>query len=352
MARRDERQEGGNKKIFLTGATGFVGGHLARLLSERGHTVRALRRPGSDLRQIRDLGLEWVDGDLLDPATYAFSLRGCSAVYHCAADYRLFSRDPSPLYRVNVDGTVALLEECRRAEIPKIVYTSSVAALAVPTPGRVSTESDRTTVKKTVGHYKKSKLLAQEAVLEMTGPDLPVVLVNPSTPVGPGDLKPTATGKIVVDFLSGKMPAYLDTGLNLVGVEDVALGHLLAEERGVPGELYILGHLNLSLKEILEMLSHLTGLAAPRFRIPYSLAWSVGCLDTLVEGYLLNRQPQVPLEGVRMARKKMFFDATKAATDLDFQPGSVLAALGRAVQWFVANGYAPAPPKIRLGASA
>ena len=321
-----------------------MGGHLIAALLQRGDRVLALTRENSNRSQTSGMPVEWVTGDLLDPSTYAQSLRGCDTVFHCAADYRLFSRNTSVLYRTNVEGTRGLLQACQEYEIPKIVYTSSVAALAVPAPGRVSTEQDRTRLERVVGHYKRSKFLAQEVALEFASNGVPVTIVNPSTPIGPGDIKPTATGKIIVDFLSGKMPAYLDTGLNLVPVEDVALGHLQAEALGKSGELYILGHLNMSLKEILEMLSSVTGQPAPKVQIPYGLAWSVGWLDTLVEGYVMGKQPQVPIEGVRMARKKMYFDFAKARRELNFQPGSVRQALTRAVEWFCENGYAPSPP--------
>lgn len=335
------------KTVFVTGGSGFVGGHLVRALADRGDRIFALKRGSSDTRLVEDLPVEWIEGDLLRPSSYQEALKGCQSVFHCAADYRLFSKDPSSLYQINVEGTRALLRSCAEHGVPKVVYTSSVAALGLPAPGHVSNERNRATAGRVVGHYKKSKFLAQEAVLEMADQGLPVVLVNPSTPIGPGDLKPTATGKIIVDFLNGKMPAYLDTGLNLVPVEDVAAGHLLAEEKGRNGELYILGHLNLTLKEILEMLASITGLPAPRVKIPYPVAWTVGLLDTLVEGYGLNRTPQVPLEGVRMARKKMFFDAQKARDELGFRPGSVTDALSRAVDWFVAHGYAPRPEVAR-----
>jgi dihydroflavonol-4-reductase len=271
---------------------------------------------------------------------------GCQQVYHCAAEYRLFAKDPSSLYRINVDGSQAVFNACRRHAVEKVIYTSSVAALALPDGGRSSNEDSKAQLDKVIGHYKRSKLLAQELALEEAARGLPIVIVNPSTPIGPGDIKPTATGKIVVDFLRGKMPAYVDTGLNLVPVEDVAFGHLLAAEKGEVGRLYILGHLNLSLKEILEMLASITGLPAPRFEIPYSIAWLVGALDTAVEGHLLGREPQVPLEGVKMARKKMYFDAERARRELGFQPGSVRAALERAVVWFCRHGYAPVPPRM------
>lgn len=333
------------QKVFVTGGSGFVGGHLLRALVKRGDQVIALKRETSDTRLSRDLDVDWVLGDLLHPASYSSHLRGCSRVFHCAADYRLFSRDPRSLYEVNVEGTRGLMEACLEFEIPKLIYTSSVAALAVPAGGRVSNEQSRTELSKVVGHYKRSKFLAQELVLDYASQGLPVVLVSPSTPVGPGDLKPTATGKIILDFLGGKMPAYLDTGLNLVPVEDVALGHLLADERGQLGEIYILGSLNLTLQEILCLLASITGLKAPKIRIPYAVAWLAGLLDTFVEGYFLGRQPQIPLEGVRMGRKKMFFDTDKARRELGFEPTSVRAALSRAVEWFVAEGYVRPLPR-------
>lgn len=334
------------KRTLVTGGTGFVGAHLVKLLVERGDQVRVMARATSDRSLLEGLELEWVLGDLNDPESLREAVTDCQVVYHCAADYRLYSRDPSSLYKVNVEGTRAILAACGEAAVEKVVYTSSVAALAVPPPGHCSNESSRARLEQVVGHYKRSKFLAQEVALEAASNGLPVVLVNPSTPVGPGDIKPTATGKIIVDFLSGKMPAYVETGLNLVPVEDVAKGHLLAEEQGKNGELYILGHLNLSLKEILEVLSHLTGLPAPRIKIPYPVAWVAGFLDTLVEGRILGREPQVPLEGVKMSRKKMFYSGAKAKRELGFSPGSVRAALQRAVDWFVENDYAPAPKRL------
>lgn len=331
------------EQVLVTGGTGFVGAHLVRQLVERGARVRVLARSGSDRRLLDGLDVEWSLGDLTDLESLDRAVRGCKTVFHCAADYRLWSKDPSSLYRINVDGSKALFDSCRDHEVGKIVYTSSVAALALPQGGRSSDESSQAQLEKVVGHYKRSKFLAQEMALEEARRGLPVVIVNPSTPIGPGDIKPTATGKIVVDFLRGKMPAYVDTGLNLVPVEDVALGHLLAAEKGEFGRLYILGHLNMSLKEILEMLASITGLPAPRVQIPYPLAWLAGAIDTLVEGTILGREPQVPLEGVRMARKKMYFDAERARQELGFEPGSVRQALERAVNWFCQHGYAPMP---------
>jgi dihydroflavonol-4-reductase len=305
-----------------------------------------MARCSSNRHLLREQTVEWVEGDLSDGPSLQRAVEGCAQVYHCAADYRLFARNPSDLYRVNVDGSQALFAACRRAGVERIVYTSSVAALAVPSGGRVSDENSHACLKQIVGHYKRSKFLAQEVALEEARQGLPIVIVNPSTPVGPGDIKPTATGKIIVDFLQGKMPAYVETGLNLVPVEDVARGHLLAAEKGVCGRLYILGHLNLSLREILEMLSEISGLPSPRVRIPYQVAWLAGALDTVVEGYLLGKEPRVPLEGVKMARKKMYFESERARRELGFQPGSVKAALARAVDWFCRHGYAPTPPRM------
>jgi dihydroflavonol-4-reductase len=335
-----------NKPVLVTGGTGFIGGHLVRQLLQQGRSVRVLARQNSDRRLLDGLPVAWSIGDLSEARSLDQAVAGCDLVFHCAADYRLFAKDPSVLYRINVDGSQALFAACRRHEVEKIVYTSSVAALAVPSGGRVSDESSQAQLKTVVGHYKRSKFLAQEMALQEAAQGLPLVIVNPSTPVGPGDIKPTATGKIVVDFLQGKMPAYVDTGLNLVAVEDVAHGHLLAAEKGQNGRLYILGHLNLSLKEILEMLASITGLPAPRWRVPYALAWIAGALDTALEGHLLGREPSIPLEGVKMARKKMYFEAERARRELGFQPGSVRLALERAVRWFCQNGYASTPPKM------
>lgn len=330
-------------RVLVTGGTGFVGAHLVSLLVKRGERVRVLTRAGSDRRLLEGLDLEWAVGDLTDIESLDRAVRGCRRVFHCAADYRLWSKDPSSLYRINVEGSKALFESCRDHDVERIVYTSSVAALALPEGGRSSNECSQAQLKKVVGHYKRSKFLAQEVALEEARRGLPIVIVNPSTPIGPGDIKPTATGKIIVDFLNGKMPAYVDTGLNLVPVEDVAYGHILAAEKGEVGRLYILGHLNMSLKEILEMLASITGLSAPRVQIPYAVAWLAGAIDTFVEGSLLRREPQVPLEGVRMSRKKMYFDAERARSELGFEPGSVKQALQRAVEWFCSHGYAPYP---------
>ncbi len=335
-----------SKKVLVTGGTGFVGGHLVRALLARGDEVRVLTRPSSDRRLLAALPVEWAEGDLLEPESLKRALAGCDRLFHCAADYRLFAKDPSPMYRANVEGTRTILSAAREVGVERTVYTSSVAALAVPEPGRVSNEDSLAALDRVVGHYKRSKFLAQEVALEAAQSGQDVVIVNPSTPVGPGDLKPTATGKVIVDFLSGRMPAYVETGLNLVPVEDVARGHILADEIGLAGRLYILGHLNLSLREILDLLAELTGLPRVKVRIPYGLAWTVGLIDTVVEGYLLNRTPQVSFEAVKMSRKKMFFSAQRAVDELGFQPGSVREALARAVRWFVENGYAPVPPEL------
>lgn len=332
------------KNILVTGGTGFVGAHLVQQLLKENHRVRVLTRSTSDRSLLKQQPVEWALGDLQDEDSLDRAAEGCHTVYHCAADYRLWAKDPSILYKINVDGSIKIFEACRKQGVQRIVYTSSVAALAVPPAGQSSCEQSRTKLEKVVGHYKRSKFLAQEAALEEAKRGLPIVIVNPSTPVGPGDLKPTATGKIILDFLKGKMPAFVDTGLNLVAVEDVARGHILAEKLGKVGELYILGNVNMSLQEILETLAHITGLPAPRFKIPYAIAWLAGAIDTFIEGKLLKQNPSIPLEGVKMARKKMYFQAERAKQELGFQPGSVPEALERAVRWFCNNGYAPKPP--------
>ncbi len=337
----------GSTTSLVTGGTGFVGAHLVQALLRRGDRVRVLARPSSDRSLLSAFPVEWYEGDLLQVDSLRQAVSGCQRVFHCAADYRLFAKDPKPMYLANVEGTRNMLAVSRDAGVGRVVVTSSVAALGLPEAGSVSHEGSRTTLERVIGHYKRSKFLAQEVALEAASNGQDVVIVNPSTPIGPGDIKPTATGKVIVDFLNGRMPAFVDTGLNLVPVEDVALGHLLAEQGGLTGRLYILGHLNFTLKEMLEALAAITGLPAPRFRIPYSLAWGVGWLDTLVEGHLLGREPRVPLEAVRMAKKKMFFSAERARRELGFRPTSVREALTRAVNWFVQHRYAPAPPLCR-----
>ncbi len=323
---------------LVTGATGFVGSHVARLLLARGNSVRVLVRSSSDLRALNGMDVERVTGDLRDPASLPAALRGIQRVFHVAADYRLWARDPREIYESNVTGTRNLLAAARAAGVEKFIYTSTVATIAVPREGALPDESTAATLDKMIGHYKRSKFLAEQEVLRAAAEGLPVVIVNPTAPVGPGDWKPTPTGKIILDFLQGKMPAYLDTGLNVVPVEDCALGHLLAAERGRLGERYILGGRNMTLKEILDALARVTGRPAPRIRLPNAVALAAGFVENAFSR-ALGRVPQIPLEGVRMARHKMFVDGSKAVRELGYQPGEVDAALERAVHWYEGNGY-------------
>ena len=327
--------------ILVTGGAGFVGSHIVRLLLERGEHVRVLVRRPEACPSLVGLPVEIVGGDLRHPESLRAAVAGCQQVYHCAADYRLWTRDPQELYRSNVDGTESLLEACRSGGVEKVIYTSSVAAIGIPAGGE-GDEGTPVSLDDMIGHYKRSKFLAQEVALRFARAGYPVYLVNPSAPIGPGDSKPTATGKIILDFLKGKMPAYVDTGLNLVAVEDVARGHLLVADKGVPGRLYILGDTNLTLKQILDKLSALTGLPSPRVRLPYAFVYCLAVLENWVS-LRLGREPLIPLEGVRMSRKRMWFSAQRARQELGFAPTSADAALERAVRWFVEHGYCACP---------
>jgi len=318
----------------VTGATGFVGWHVARKLLERGHTVRALVRPTS---KVRELELEVINGDLRDSNSLERAVTGCGLVFHVAADYRLWSKDPAELYRSNVEGTRNLLTAARRAGVERVVYTSTVGCIGIP-EDRPGDEDVEVTLDHMTGAYKRSKFQAEQAALEFAKSGFPVVIVNPTAPMGDHDFKPTPTGKIVVDYLKGAMPAFVDTGLNVVDVEDTAEGHLLAAERGRPGERYILGCENLTLEQILGRLARISGGTVPRWRIPYAVAYAAGVAST---GWanLTGREPRAPLDAVKMARKKMFVSSDKAKRELRFNPGPVDAALKRAVDWFRANGY-------------
>jgi len=318
----------------VTGASGFLGWHVARLLVERGHRVRALCRPTS---QIRELDIERVTGDLRDPESLARAVEGCELVFHVAADYRLWSKHPLDLYASNVEGTRNLLEACAHARVERIVYTSTVGCIGMP-QGSLGDETTPVSIDDMAGHYKRSKWLAEQVALEKARTGLPVVIVNPTAPVGDHDWKPTPTGKIIVDFLRDKLPAFVDTGLNLVDARDTALGHLLAAERGRPGERYILGCENLTLEEILARLAVIADKPAPKTKVPYALAYAAGVVTTAWAN-LTGHEPIAPLEGVKMARKKMFVTHAKAARELGFSPGPVDCALRRAVDWFRANGY-------------
>jgi dihydroflavonol-4-reductase len=329
--------------VLVTGATGFVGSRVARKLVQRGETVRCLVRKSSVLRNLDGLSVETVTGDLQSAESLQAAVRGCEVVYHVAADYRLWSRDPQELYRSNVDGTRNLIQAAERAGVGRIVYCSSVGALGIPKDGTSGTETTPVTLEDMVGHYKRSKFLAEQEALKAAQRGVPVVIVNPSTPIGPNDIKPTETGRVITRFLNGEMPAYMDTGLNWVDVDDVAEGHLLAAERGKLGEKYILGNRNMTLQELLVALGELTGRPAPRVRIPYGFALGVALVNEFCSGTLLGREPGVPVEGVRMARKKMFFDPSKAVCELGLPQTPVEEALERAVRWFNDNGYVRKP---------
>lgn len=326
-------------KTFVTGATGFIGASIVRELLKDGREVRALVRTGSDISNLSGLDVELWRGDLRDRAGLVAGLKGCDVLYHAAADYRLWTRNPSEMYRVNVDGTAAILEAALANGLSRVVYTSSVGTLGNPGNGTPGTEATPVTLADMVGHYKKSKFLAERTAEGFVERGLPLVIVNPSTPVGPLDIKPTPTGRIIVDFLNRKMPAYLDTGLNIIAVEDCARGHILAAERGRIGEKYILGSTNLTLREIFGLLARITGLQAPKVRLPY--------LPILLAAYvnegiarITGREPLIPLAGVQMAAKFMYFDSSKAVRELGLPQTSIEDALHRAVDWFRGNGYA------------
>jgi dihydroflavonol-4-reductase len=326
---------------LVTGATGFVGANVARELVAAGATVRVLARARSDRRALEGLRVEIAEGDLLDATSLRRAVAGVQVVYHVAADYRLWTPDPAIVYRINVDGTRAVLEAAGEAGVGRIVHTSSVGALGLPRDGRPGTEDTPVTLADMVGHYKRSKFLGEQVALDLARRGLPVIVVNPSAPIGPWDVKPTPTGQMIVDFMRGRMVATVDTGLNIVHVRDVARGHLLAAERGKPGRRYILGHRNLSLAEIFRLLAEITGRRPPRLRVPYAVAWAgAACLEGMSR--LTRRPPAVPLTAVRMARKRMYFSAERAVAELGLPQTDVRVALADAVAWFAAHGYAPA----------
>ena len=335
---------------LVTGATGFLGNHVVRLLAERGDRIRVLLRPTSQTKLLEGLAVERVSGDLRDRASLDKALDGVRTVYHVAADYRLWARDPREIYESNVQGTRNLLEAARRAKVERFVYTSTVGTVAVPRGGGPPDESIVTSLDEMIGAYKRSKWLAEQEARKAAEAGLPVVIVNPTTPVGPGDAKPTPTGRIIIDFLNGRMPAYVDTGLNFVPVENAAAGHLSAAGHGRIGERYILGGENLTLKQALEILSQVSGRPAPRVRVPHILALAAGYADAALSR-LMRREPQIPLEGVRMARHSMFVNSERARAELGFSPGPVTAAFERAVRWYESNGYVRIPRRNRMAAA-
>ncbi len=325
-------------KVLVTGATGFIGGNLARALWRQGYEVRALVRPGANDLTIRDTGIEQVPGDLLEPDSLRRAAQGCRAVFHCAAAYTFWAPDPAQIYRVNVAGTANALHAARQAGAAKVVYTSTVGTLRRPRRGLASEDdagsagTDSNAVP--VGHYKKSKLQAEQTALAMARQGLPVVVVNPTAPVGPWDVKPTPTGRIILDFIRGRMPAYVATGMNVVDVADVAAGHILALEKGEPGQRYVLGHRNLTLRELLQLLADITGRPMPRLRAPYWLALLAARLDSAVEGRLMGREPHIPLEGLQVAQQPVYVNCQKAIDHLGLPQSPVEAALEQAVCWF------------------
>ena len=322
---------------LVTGAAGFLGSHVARQLVARGEDVRVLMRVSSTNRAIADLSLEYVTGDLRDPASLDRAMKGVKRVFHVAADYRLWARRSKEIYDSNVGGTKNLLEAAKRAGVEQLIYTSTVATIAVDRPQHPNEFTDAK-LEEMVGHYKRSKWMAEQEALKAAKSGLPVIVAMPTTPVGPWDWKPTPTGKIILDFLNGKMPGYVETGLNFVGVEECAAGHLLISEKGKVGERYLLGGENLTLKQMLDVLSNITGLAAPRLKIPHGLALGVAYANTMFSR-MIGREPGIPIEGVKIARHMMFVDASRAQRELGFKAGPVSAALERAVRWYEVNGY-------------
>jgi dihydroflavonol-4-reductase len=325
---------------FLTGATGFVGSHVARTLAEKGADLRLLVRTNSNKKNLDDLKADLVTGDLRDSGSLEKGIAGCDVVFHVAADYRLWVRDPDEMYRANVEGTRAILEAARKANIRRVVYTSSVATMGFTSNGQPADEKSPVSLANMIGPYKRSKFMAEQVAIEAARAGQDVVIVNPTTPVGERDIKPTPTGRIVIDFLKKKFPAYVDTGLNLVDVRECALGHVAALEKGRSGERYVLGGENLTLKQILDKLAVITGLPSPKVRVPYVLALATGVVDELVTGRILGREPRASIDAVRMGRKKMFASSAKAEHELGWNVMPVDDALLRAVDWFRQNGYA------------
>lgn len=327
-------------KAFVTGATGFLGSHVARTLADQGANLRLLVRPTSNLKNLQGLNADTAVGDLRDPASFEKAISGCDTVFHVAADYRLWVRDPNEMYRSNVDGTRAVLEAARKQGVRRVVYTSSVATIGFTSDGLPADEESPVSLADMIGHYKQSKYMAEQVAMEAGRSGLLVVTVNPTTPIGEQDVKPTPTGRIIVDFLKRKFPAYVETGLNLVDVRECAKGHVAALEKGKTGERYILGGQDLTLKQILDKLGQITGLSSPTIKLPYVFAFAAGVVDEAITGMLLRREPRATVDTVRMGKKKMFASSAKAQRELGWKTVPVDDALKRAVDWFLANGYA------------
>jgi dihydroflavonol-4-reductase len=329
-------------KVFLTGSTGFVGSHVAHAYAGQNAELRLLTRKTSSLAAIKDLSAEIVVGDLRHPESLRSAIRGCDALVHVAADYRLWVRDPQQMYAANVDGTRDLLRIAREEGVAKVVYTSSVATMGFKSDGTIVNEETPVALSDMIGHYKRSKFLGELEAIQAAKAGQHVMILNPTTPIGPGDAKPTPTGRIIVDFLNKKFPAYVDTGLNLVDVAEVARTHVVALARGTPGERYILGGENLTLKQILDRMSAITGLPSPKRKVPHAVAMAFAFLDETITGKLRGKEPRATVEAVRMGKKMMFASSAKAERELGFKVLPVYPALRAAIDWFVAHGYAPA----------
>ena len=328
-------------KVFITGATGFVGGHVARAYARQGAKLRLLTRNTSNLAGLEGIDAETVVGDLRQPQALRSALTGCDALIHVAADYRLWVPDPKEMYSANVDGTRELLQLAREVGVAKVVYTSSVATMGFKRDGTIVDEASPFSLADMIGHYKRSKFLAEQAAIDAAQAGQHVMILNPTTPIGPNDAKPTPTGRIIVDFLNRNFPAYVDTGLNLVDVNEVARMHVTALDHGTPGERYILGGENLTLKQILDRLSVMTGLPSPSMKVPHAVAMAFAFFDENITGKLRGKEPRATVEAVRMGRKMMFASAAKAERELGFKVMPVYDAMGSAVEWFLAHGYAP-----------
>lgn len=337
-------------RVFITGATGFVGSHVARRYAAEGASLRLLTRKTSRLDTLAGIEADVVTGDLRDPEGLRSALSGCDALVHVAADYRLWVRDPQEMYAANVDGTRELLRLAREVGIERVVYTSSVATMGFKSDGSIVNEDTPVSLADMIGHYKRSKFLGEQEAIKAARDGQHVMILNPTTPIGPGDLKPTPTGRIIVDFLNRKFPAYVDTGLNLVDVDEVARMHFVALERGRPGERYILGGENLTLKQILDRMSAITDLPSPTRKVPHSVAMGFAFFDENITGRLLGKEPRATVEAVRMGKKMMFASSQKAEQELGFRVLPIYSALRGAIEWFVTHAYAPAydAPTVRV----
>lgn len=329
-------------RVFITGATGFVGAHVARSYAAEGAVLRLLTRKSSRLDGLAGLDAETVVGDLRDPASLRSAIEGCDTLVHVAADYRLWVRDPQEMYAANVDGTRELLKMAREVGVQRVVYTSSVATMGFKSDGTIVNEETPVSLDDMIGHYKRSKFLGEQEAIKAARAGQHVMILNPTTPIGPGDAKPTPTGRIIVDFLNKKFPAYVDTGLNLVDVGEVARMHVVALDRGMPGERYILGGENLTLKQILDRMSAITGLPSPTMKVPHAVAMGFAFFDETITGKLRGKEPRATVEAVRMGKKMMFASSARAERDLGFKVLPIYNALRAAIDWFVEHGYAPA----------